>query len=143
MFLTPDYRTCHNTEQYIQLLRETFITYEKGYLGVRKEDHITTIFDTFKEKVSDDSNFEYIVLEPHEIDLCKYNPRIFSQMYYGTPDFDKIIMDINELDSPGQFLENLDKPIRVPTRGFLENYLNKTYTLVENRRQVSSGFSNW
>ena len=143
MFLKPDYKTCHTTRQYIQLLRETFITHEKGYLGKRKEDHITSIFDTFKEKTPDDSNYEYVALEPYELEQCRHNPRMFSQMYYGTPDFDKIIMDINELDGPGEFLDNLDKPIRVQTKGFLENYLTTVYTLVENRRQVVSSYDNW
>ena len=107
-------------QDYIKLLQESYITYNKGYMNKELDIHIVDIFDNF---------FEEFVPDREVLGLVRYNPRFLSYLLYNTTDLWYLILRINGIDHAGEL--DFKSPVYIITEGALKNYLNKIYDLKE------------
>lgn len=141
-FLQPEYLEHFTTDAYRDLLLETDITYTKGYLGKQKENHIVDLFDTYRNSELH-PELKELKLSDKDFNECQFSPKALSYRLYGTPDFDYIIMAINEIDHPGDFLQVRDKVLVVPTEDYIKNVLTQTYGLMDDQRKLFDLDSIW
>lgn len=123
-------KTKHITVQnYIQMLQEAYVTYNKGYMNSDLDIHIVDIFDNYFEDYTSSGLLQEFVPDREILGLVRYNPRFLSYLLYNTTDLWYLILKINNLDAPGEL--DFKAPVYVLNEGSLKNYLMLIYDLKE------------
>lgn len=127
----------HTIMAYLRALEAQNISYDAGYLNDIQDIHITDIFDNF---FNDPNNIDTIELSNVELGLYHCNPKQLCIDLYGTHDYMQIIMQLNEVDHPGEF--TLEKGyVKVPNPSFFATYINTIYTF--RKQEFSTTFKNF
>ena len=116
-------------QDYIKLLQESYITYNKGYMNKELDIHIVDIFDNFFEDYKDEQILQEFVPDREVLGLVRYNPRFLSYLLYNTTDLWYLILRINGIDHAGEL--DFKSPVYIIAEGALKYYLNKIYDLKE------------
>lgn len=114
----------HLLESYLSMQENASETYYKGFLDVDMDFHICDIYDNFFE---DEENLETLTFNEQEKMMYKYNPIQLCIDLYGTHDFWQIILQLNDIDSEGDF--DLSGPIKVPKGREFISYISDVYDL--------------
>lgn len=116
-------------QDYIKMLQESYITYNKGYMNNDLDIHIVDIFDNYFEDYTNAGILQEFVPDRETLGLVKYNPRFLSYLLYNTTDLWYLILRLNEMDHAGEL--DFKSPVYVLTEGSLKSYLMKIYDLKE------------
>ena len=116
-------------QDYIKMLQESYVTYNKGYMNTDLDIHIVDIFDNYFEDYTNSGALQEFVPDRETLGLVKYNPRFLSYLLYNTTDLWYLILRLNEMDHAGEL--DFKSPVYVLTEGSLKNYLMKIYDLKE------------
>ena len=114
----------HLLHNYLEMQQDASETYYKGFLDKDMDFHICDIYDNFFEN---EDNLETLEFNEQEKMMYRYNPIQLCIDLYGTHDFWQILLQINDIDSEGEF--DLSGPIKVPRKTEFILYLTEIYDI--------------
>lgn len=118
----------HTLMSYMKALEACNVSYDNGFLNDLQDIHIIDIFDNF---FNDPNNIDTIELSNSELGLYNCNPKQLCIDLYGTHDYMQVIMQLNEVDHPGEF--TLEKGyVLVPNPSFFTTYIDRIYSFRKN-----------
>ncbi len=125
----------HILQDFLNMQANASESYYKGFVDENMEFHILDIFDNFLEN---EDNFEMLEMDEIEKMEYRFNPIQLCVDLYGTHDFWQIILQINDLDSEGEFY--LNSPIKVPIKEHFLPFIQEIYDLLRHEMKDENKF---